>query len=161
MTDSSDTRPDGPFDARYVAFLETVATLRPKLHRYCSRMVGSVLDGEDVVQDALFQAYRRLDTFEDSRPLAPWIFRIAHNRCIDVLRQRAVRVEAEAGAAGEDVVEPAVPLGQAVGRAVEHLVQSLPPKERAAVLLKDVFDYSLDEIARRSSTRRSAASRLP
>ena len=49
-----DTR--GPFEARYLAFLETITHLRPKLHRYCSRMTGSVFDGEDVVQDALFQA---------------------------------------------------------------------------------------------------------
>jgi RNA polymerase sigma factor (sigma-70 family) len=61
-------------------------------------VTGSVLDGEDVVQDALFQAYRKLDTFDDARPLAPWLFRIAHNRCIDYLRRREVREDAEAGA---------------------------------------------------------------
>jgi RNA polymerase sigma-70 factor, ECF subfamily len=65
----------GVFEARYRAFLETIANLRPSLHRYCSRMTGSVLDGEDVVQEALFQAYRMLDSFDDSRPLAPWLFR--------------------------------------------------------------------------------------
>src|SRR5882724_7756745 len=85
----------GSYDSRYVAFLETIANLRPSLHRYCSRMTGSVLDGEDVVQEALFQAYRMLETFDDSRPLAPWLFRIAHNRCIDQLRQREVRRGAE------------------------------------------------------------------
>ena len=42
----------GPVDARYLAFLETVSTLRPSLHRYCARMTGSVMDGEDVVQEA-------------------------------------------------------------------------------------------------------------
>ena len=52
----------GPFEARYRAFLETIASLRPSLHRYCSRMTGSVLDGEDLVQEALFLAYRNLDT---------------------------------------------------------------------------------------------------
>src|SRR3978361_2331485 len=83
--------PGRPFEARYVAFLETIANLRPSLHRYCSRMTGSVLDGEDVVQEALFQAYRMLDGFDDSRPLAPWLFRIAHNRCIDHLRRRQGR----------------------------------------------------------------------
>lgn len=69
--------PVGGFDARYVAFLETISQLRPRLHRYCSRMTGSVLDGEDVVQDALFEAYRKLDQFDDSRSVAPWVFRIA------------------------------------------------------------------------------------
>jgi RNA polymerase sigma-70 factor (ECF subfamily) len=137
----------GPFEARYRAFLETLPHLRPSLHRYCSRMTGSVLDGEDVVQEALFQAYRALDTYDESRPLAPWLFRIAHRRCLDFLRRRAVRQGAEAATATPDRVLPADPPGLALGRAVEHLVLALPPKERAAVLLKDVFDYSLEEIA--------------
>lgn len=138
---------DGPFEARYVAFLETIANLRPSLHRYCSRMTGSVFDGEDVVQEALFQAYRMLDSFDESRPLAPWLFRIAHNRCIDFLRRRGVRQDAETAVLEPDQVLPADPPGPALGRAVEHLVLNLPPKERACVLLKDVFDYSLEEIA--------------
>src|ERR1700704_6089384 len=102
MDISSETEPQGPFEARYVAFLETITHLRPSLHRYCSRMTGSITDGEDVVQEALFQAYRKLDTFDDARPLAPWLFRIAHNRCVDFLRRRGVRQEAEAEAAGPD-----------------------------------------------------------
>src|SRR3989454_9581483 len=139
--------PTGPADARYLAFLETVSHLRPSLHRYCARMTGSVSDGEDVVQDALFQAYRKLDTFDDKRPLAPWLFRIAHNRCIDFLRRHEVRKEAETAAMVPDRVIPVDPPGRALGRAVEHLVLTLPPKERACVLLKDVFEYSLEEIA--------------
>ena len=89
---------EGSFEVRYLAFLETITHLRPKLHRYCARMTGSVLDGEDVVQEALFQAYRKLDTFDDARPLAPWLFRIAHNCCVDFLRRR---VELEGDAQGE------------------------------------------------------------
>src|SRR6266566_5323638 len=149
MNDATDPAagPTGPADARYLAFLETVSHLRPSLHRYCARMTGSVSDGEDVVQDALFQAYRRLDTFDDTRPLAPWLFRIAHNRCIDFLRRNETRQQAEAGAAQPDSVAPVDPPGPALGRAVEHLVLALPPMERACVLLKDVFDYSLEEIA--------------
>jgi RNA polymerase sigma-70 factor, ECF subfamily len=137
----------GAFDARYLAFLTTVEELRPSLHRYCARMTGSVADGEDVVQEALFDAYRRLDTFDDARPLKPWLFRIAHNRCIDFLRSRGVREDAESGADVRDAVWPADPPGPALGRAVEHLVLTLPPMERACVLLKDVLDHSLEEIA--------------
>ena len=137
----------GKFDARYLAFLETISQIRPKLHRYCSRMTGSITDGEDVVQDALFRAYRSLDTYDDSRPLAPWLFRIAHNHCIDFLRRRGVRAEAETAAAEPDFVAPHELSGFRVGPAIEHLVLNLPPKERACVLLKDVFDYSLEEIA--------------
>src|SRR5258707_13956740 len=139
--------PAGGFDARYVAFLETISQFRPRLHRYCSRMTGSVLDGEDVVQDALFEAYRKLDQYDDRRPLAPWLFRIAHNRCIDFLRRRGVRIEAETTAMSPDFVMPAEPPVLGVGRAVEQLVISLPPMERACVLLKDIFDYTLEEIA--------------
>lgn len=137
----------GLFEARYRAFLETVTHLRPRLHRYCARMTGSVFDGEDVMQEVLFEAYRKLDTFDDSRALSPWLFRIAHNRCIDFARKRRVRKEAEAALVGIDSVIPADPAGFGLGRAVERLVINLPPKERACVLLKDVFDYSLDEIA--------------
>jgi RNA polymerase sigma-70 factor (ECF subfamily) len=137
----------GPFEARYLAFLETITNLRPSLHRYCARMTGSVMDGEDVVQDALFEAYRKLDQYDDRRPLKSWLFRIAHNRCIDLLRRRGVRVEAETASMGPDYVMPANLPVLGVGRAVEQLVMSLPPKERACVLLKDVFDYTLEEIA--------------
>src|SRR5437588_1153597 len=137
----------GPVDARYLAFLETISTLRPSMHRYCARMTGSVMDGEDVVQEALIEAYRKLDQFDDSRPLKPWLFRIAHNRCIDFLRRKGVRDEAEAAAAMSEAVSPAEPATLGIGKAVEHLVASLPPKERACILLKDVFDYSLEEIA--------------
>lgn len=147
MDNPRDMDAHGPFEARYLAFLETITNLRPSLHRYCSRMTGSVMDGEDVVQDALFEAYRKLDQYDDGRPLGPWLFRIAHNRCIDFLRRRGVRVEAETTAMGPDSVMPATPPVLGVGRAVEQLVMSLPPKERACVLLKDVFDYTLEEIA--------------
>ena len=135
------------FEARYLAFLETVSNLRPQLHQYCSRMVGSVLDGEDVVQDALFQAYRKLESFDGSRPLKPWLFRIAHNQCIDFLRRRQVRQDAEAEVVVQDAVAPKDPVGRGIERAIERLVLTLPPKERASVLLKDVLDYSLEEIA--------------
>ena len=140
-------QPTGIFEARYVAFLETIVTLRPKLHRYCARMTGSVLDGEDVMQDALFQAYRKLEQFDENRPLAPWLFRIAHNQCIDFLRRRDVREGAESEALVEDAVEPVEAVGHGLDKAIEHLVLSLPPKERACVLLKDILDYSLEEIA--------------
>jgi RNA polymerase sigma-70 factor, ECF subfamily len=147
MRDSDEfVRPSGPFEARYLAFLETISTLRPSLHRYCARMTGSVMDGEDVVQEALFEAYRKLDQFDQGRPLKPWLFRIAHNRCIDFLRRRGVRDEADAAAALSEAVSPVDPV-LGTGKAVEHLVLTVPPKERACVLLKDVFDYSLEEIA--------------
>src|SRR5215467_11972514 len=109
MNNTEYSNPSGPFDARYLAFLETVSTLRPSLHRYCARMTGSIMDGEDVVQEALIEAYRKLDKYDDSRPLKPWLFRIAHNRSIDFLRRKGVRDEAEAAAAMPEAVSPAEP----------------------------------------------------
>ena len=147
MNNSTDLIEVGPFEARYFAFLETVAQLRPQLHRYCARMTGSVMDGEDVVQEALFEAYRKLDKYDETRPLKPWLFRIAHNRCVDFLRRHEAREEAEASAAVPEAIVSREPSGLGIGHALEHLVLTLPPKERACVLLKDVFDYSLEEVA--------------
>jgi len=140
----------GPFDVRYVAFLQTVTHLRESLHRYCSRMTGSALDGEDVMQEALFEAYRKLDTLDEPSAMRPWLFRIAHRRCLDFARRRTVRRSAEQAVEMSELVqsvEPVEPTRSAVGHAVERLVIHLPPKERACVLLKDVFEASLEEIA--------------
>lgn len=149
MGDSVNMEPRGQFDDRYLAFLETITQFRPNLHRYCSRMSGSVLDGEDIVQDALFEAYTKLDSFDSSRPLRPWLFKLVHNRCIDFLRRRRVRSQAEAKSIAEmaEMVAPREPHGHDVNRALEYLVQCLPPRERACVLLKDVLDCSLEEVA--------------
>jgi RNA polymerase sigma-70 factor (ECF subfamily) len=137
----------GLFEPRHTAFIERIGRLRPKLHRYCARMTGSVFDGEDVMQEAVFEAYRKLSAFDESRPLDAWLFRIAHNRCIDFLRRRESRQTAEATAFLPVSTAPSEPVGRAVDRAIERLVMALPPKERACVLLKDVFEYSNDEIA--------------
>jgi RNA polymerase sigma-70 factor (ECF subfamily) len=139
--------PTGLFDARYAAFLGTVTHLRAELHRYCTRMTGSALDGEDVMQESLFEAYRKIEMLDDPSGLRPWLFRIAHNRCIDFLRNRNARARAEAIYPEDEIALPPDPVGRGTARAMERLVIHLPPKERASVLLKDVFDHSLEEIA--------------
>jgi len=118
MDDPSLLEFTGPYAARYRTFLETIISIRPSLHRYCTRMTGSILDGEEVVQETLFHAYRKLDTFDDSRPLKPWLFRIAHNRCIDFLRRREVRQDAEAAALAPEFVDAVDPVCPALDRAV-------------------------------------------
>ena len=110
-------------------------------------MTGSALDGEDVMQETLFEIYRKIETIEDPGALRSWMFRTAHNRCIDFLRNRQTRQRAEANFAVDEIVMPAEPAGQGADRAIERLVIHLPPKERACILLKDVFDHSLEEIA--------------
>jgi RNA polymerase sigma-70 factor, ECF subfamily len=140
--------PTGLFDVRYAAFLETIVHVRARLHRYCARMTGSVLDGEDVMQEALFEAYKKIKTLEDPGAMRPWLFRIAHNRCIDFLRTRHARERAETDySETASIAMPDEPVGSDARHAIERLVIRLPPMERACVLLKDVFDYSLEETA--------------
>src|SRR6476660_3306696 len=72
-------------------FDRSLGELRPKLHRYCARMTGSVIDGEDVVQDALADA---IASTPDPAAIANpegWLFRIAHTTALDYLRKRARR----------------------------------------------------------------------
>lgn len=140
-------RPTGLFDARYRAFLQTVSGIRAQLHRYCARMTGSRLDGEDLMQETLFEAYTKIETLDDAHRLKPWLFRIAHNRCIDFLRRREAREHAESAYSDDIGIVAAEPATTDARRAIERLVGSLPPKERACILLKDVFDYSLEETA--------------
>jgi RNA polymerase sigma-70 factor (ECF subfamily) len=132
-------------------FLELVAEIRPELHRYCARMVGSVTDGEDIVQDALARAYYALPEMETMPPLRPWLFRIAHHRALDHLRRYDVRMREPLDAEREDADAAADP-GDALARevatraAIARFVD-LAPAQRSAVVLKDVLGHSLDEIA--------------
>ena len=128
-------------------FLEVVADMRPRLHRYCARMSGSVLDGEDIVQDTLAQAFFNLSTLNDPQRLEPWLFRIAHNKSIDFLRRRKKENAYLDEAAAQPDVATSEDNGTEVGLALTTLVTNLPPKERACVLLKDALGYSLTEVA--------------
>jgi RNA polymerase sigma-70 factor, ECF subfamily len=86
----------------------------------------------------LENAYRKLQQFDESRPLKPWLFRIAHNRCINFLWHKGVRGQAEAAAAVPDAVPPVEPSTLGIGKAVEHLVASLPPKDVLLVIRVNV-----------------------
>ena len=132
--------------------LALAGELRPDLHRYCARLMGSVIDGEDVVQDTLVRAFVALQDLEEAPPLRPWLFRIAHNRALDLLRSREVRM-AEPIDAAADVADSAQPdplemlmRKEAVKTAVSRFVE-LPTLQRSVVILKDVLDESLIEIA--------------
>lgn len=141
--------PDG--DPR-AEFLVLAGTLRPELHRYCARLMGSVVDGEDVVQDTLIRALAALQDIEEMPPLRPWLFRIAHNRALDLLRGQAVRrtepIEAAADIADLANSDPMEILmrQEAVETAVSRFVE-LPVLQRSIVILKDVLGESLIEIA--------------
>jgi RNA polymerase sigma factor (sigma-70 family) len=94
--------------ARRAELLALVGELRPELHRYCARLMGSVIDGEDVVQDTLARAFVALDGLSGVPPLRAWLFRIAHNRVLDLLRSRAIRA-AEPIEAAHNVADQATP----------------------------------------------------
>ena len=134
----------------HAKFADAVKQLRPDLHRYCSRMTGSVLDGEDLVQETLAQAAHQLSLRNEAVELRPWLFTIAHRRCVDFLRARSARAAAvleDLSEAGGKELDVAIADRQLAGLAFSHLVRALPPKERAAVILREVLGHSLAETA--------------
>src|SRR4051812_24268918 len=150
---------------------EAFAELRPALLRHCYRMLGSFEEAEDTVQDVLVRAWRSRDTFAGDAPLAHWLMRIATNACLNVLtreRPRALpqldRDPITPGAALQELeaaswVTPApdarlfpdparaAEAREQVALAFIALLQRLPPKQRAVLLLKDVVGWAAEEIA--------------
>jgi RNA polymerase sigma-70 factor (ECF subfamily) len=132
------TTPDLPL--AYRRFLETCEPLRADLYRYARYLTRSSWDAEDLAQDAMARAFVTLAQMHGAQPpnLRAWLFRIASNLWIDQLRKRReVPLPQE-----ESWVEP-----QATREAAGTLLGTLAPRERAAVVLKDVFELSLEEIA--------------
>jgi RNA polymerase sigma factor (sigma-70 family) len=144
--------PSPPNRDRQAELLAVAGELRGELHRYCARLMGSVIDGEDVVQDTIVRAVVALEELEEMPPLRPWLFRIAHNRALDLLRSRAIRAT-EPIEAAHQVADPQSPdpvellmRREAVEAAVSRFAE-LPTVQRGVVILKDVLDQSLEEIA--------------
>jgi RNA polymerase sigma factor (sigma-70 family) len=132
-------------------FLAMVGDLRPELHRYCARLTGSVIEGEDIVQDTLAKAFYALSLTPDVPPLRPWLFRIAHNTALDFLKSHGrkytdTHAQIEAIAEFEDTPDPAIV------RAALARFLSLPVTQRSAVILKDVLGHSLEETAETMGT---------
>ncbi len=126
---------------------QLLARLRPKLHRYCARMIGSVIDGEDVLQDTLIKA---VEAFASAGPIGNpegWLFRIAHNTALDFLRRR-IRQEALRSAEEVDMIADqldAVTSRQIAGASLRTFMR-LPVAQRSSVILTDVLGYSLQEV---------------
>jgi RNA polymerase sigma factor (sigma-70 family) len=144
--------PDEQPTPRQAQFLALAEKLRPELHRYCARLMGSVIEGEDVVQDTFTRAFLALDELEEGAPMRAWLFRIAHNRALDLLRSRAIRA-AEPIEVAQELADPEIPdpvevmmRREAVETAVSRFAE-LPTVQRSVVILKDVLDQSLEEIA--------------
>jgi RNA polymerase sigma-70 factor (ECF subfamily) len=121
--------------------------LRPKLHRYCARMVGSAIDGEDVVQDALIKA---MESFAAAAPIGNpegWLFRIAHNTALDFLRRRNRQNAFRSGEDVDMIADPAdtIDSRQAAAASLRTFMR-LPVAQRSSVILMDVLGCSLQEI---------------
>ena len=127
------------------AFDRLLGDLRPKLHRYCARMTGSVIDGEDVMQDALIKAIEAFDATV-TNPEA-WLFRIAHNAALDHLRRRARQQSRHADEDPDMTIDPVTPAEDRIAAAASlRTFMRLPVAQRSSVILMDVLGYSLDEI---------------
>ena len=124
-----------------------LVAMRPRLHRYCARMVGSVIDGEDVVQDALIKAVEAFASTAELGNPEGWLFRIAHNTALDFLRRRGRQealhseVEVDEMADHLDAV-----LGRQIADASLRTFMRLPVAQRSSVILRDVLGYSLQEV---------------
>jgi RNA polymerase sigma-70 factor (ECF subfamily) len=134
-------------------FLKLVEDVRPELHRYCARLTGSVVEGEDIVQDALARAFYALSLRPEVPRLRPWLFRIAHNAALDHLKSHGTKLtEPRAGADLEELAGFDDAPDPAVVRAALARFLALPLSQRSAVILKDVLGHSLEETAETMGT---------
>jgi len=124
-----------------------LAAMRPRLHRYCARMVGSVIDGEDVLQDAMIKAVESFPTAGTISNPEGWLFRIAHNTALDFLRRRNRQ---DALRSGEEVDMIADQLDAVLSRQIAsaslRTFMRLPLAQRSSVILMDVLGCSLQEV---------------
>jgi RNA polymerase sigma-70 factor (ECF subfamily) len=152
------------------AFGALVDRYRRELHAHCYRMLGSVADAEDALQDALLRAWRALPRFEGRSSLRSWLYRIATNACLRALERRPPRVlPIDYGPAADPHDAPATPLVESVWiepypddllpveadyeqrEAVElafiAALQHLPARQRAVLIMRDVLGFSAREVA--------------
>ena len=134
-------------------FEDRLKALRPRLHRYCARMTGSAVNGEDVLQDAFVKALHaraqgaRIDNLEG------WLFRIAHNASLDFLRDRSRNAVVPLT---DDLEAAPMPEADVVAIGFQTFLR-LPELQRCAVILKDVLGHSVEEIASIAECSSSAA----
>jgi RNA polymerase sigma-70 factor (ECF subfamily) len=138
------------------AFVQLTAPLRRGLHGHCYRMLGSVHDADDALQETMLRAWRGIGRFEPRAELSSWLYRIATNVCLRVIEQRGRRelaaVEAHLQPYPDVLLESETPereveRREAIGLAFVAAVQLLPPRQRAALVLRDVLGWSGREVA--------------
>jgi RNA polymerase sigma-70 factor (TIGR02960 family) len=154
-----------PAFADEAAFEAVAHRHRRELHVHCYRMLASFDEAEDAVQEALLRAWRSRDTFEGDEFVRAWLYRIATNVCLDLLRSKSRRVQelrsvAEVGwlqpypdrlldeiAADGDEPEAVAVARETIELAFLAALQVLPPRQRAALLLRDVLGMPATETA--------------
>ena len=136
------------------AFGKLTEPYRRELIAYCYRLTGTLTEAEDMVQEAFVRAFRALDSFEGRASLRAWLYRIAHNLCLNHV-QRRPPVWQSLEDVGETSLRDRSPDAEEAGQERENvrlgfvaLVQSLPPRQRAALVLRDVLGWSAEETAR-------------
>jgi RNA polymerase sigma-70 factor (ECF subfamily) len=151
-------------------FIEEAAPFRGELIAHCYRMLGSVHDAEDLVQETYLRGWRAYDSFEERAALRTWLYRIATTACLRALENRARRVlPAGVGAASVDpnvsldvggdtydwlgpfpdalAPEPSFAARESIRLAVVTALQELPARQRAVLILRDVLQFSAAETA--------------
>jgi len=128
-------------------FEALINDIRPNLHHYVARMIGSAVDAEDVVQETLVKAHESLASLNSGANVRGWLFRVAHNLAIDQLRRNTN----QSLELLDEYQEPAVsdqPLEEKeLASFALSVFLKLAPKQRSCVILKDVLGYSLAEIS--------------
>jgi RNA polymerase sigma-70 factor, ECF subfamily len=128
------------------ALSRLMAEVRPRLHRYCARMVGSVFEGEDIVQEALAKATAALPAAGSLEKAESWLFTIAHNTALDALRRRKRQAEVPLESDSPEALEAPAEAESWVGATASlATLMQLPPLQRSTVILLDVLEYSLAE----------------
>jgi RNA polymerase sigma-70 factor (ECF subfamily) len=121
-----------------------------RLYNLASRMMGSKGEADDLLQDIFLQAYRKLGSFRGESSLGTWLYRLAMNHCLDVLRNRQTRMGQQTDSLDEPdapAVASRTPLVGSVSRIdLERAIAALPPACRAAFLLHDVEGFGHQEV---------------
>ncbi|MBL4739912.1 MAG: sigma-70 family RNA polymerase sigma factor [Sneathiella sp.] len=121
-------------------------TLRPELHRYCARMMGSVVDGEDILQETLLKASRSLTNGIVVKQPRAWLFRIAHNTALNYFRSTRKEMAMKNEISLETSSIDEFPRQSTVKDTLRPFLQ-LTPKQRSTVILRDVLGYSAAEVS--------------